>query len=130
MKILFNFFIRNFCHKEILVNVTVRNFKSRELTIKRMAIIPIEFPVMLDGIFAHTRENRARWRKKRGPADESARSKFHFNPEIPRHIMATLLSLSFRFPLSLSLFISFSFFFFAIRRAASNYGCERRESGR
>lgn len=33
MKILFNSFIHNFCHKEIiLVNVSVRNFKHRELT--------------------------------------------------------------------------------------------------
>lgn len=76
-----------------------------------MAIIAIEFSVA-GGIFMHTREDRARGGKRETDGRKRARSKFHFNPEIPRHIMATLLSLSFRFPLPLSPFISSSGFFF------------------
>lgn len=80
------------------------------VTTRGMIIITIEFSMLNGGIFTH--ENRARWKKSDRTAGrrKSARSKFHFNPEIPRHIMATLLSLSFRFSLPLSLFISSSFF--------------------
>lgn len=110
MRILLKISIFSFIVSIILV-ICYRNFigKRRELTTKRMVIITIEFPVLnRRHLHAYVRESRAMEKEER-PAG-SARSKFHFNPEIPRHIMATLLSLSFRLSLPLSLFISSSFF--------------------